>query len=136
MKWYLDTSAALKLLVEEAESAALAQMIDEQNADLVSALLLETELRRAASRNRLLTQGAVTELLEGVSLYDMPRSLYTEAGLVGGRSLRSLDALHLTAAIRCGATYLITYDKRLIDSARDMGVQVLAPGADPPLDGE
>ncbi|QPL06318.1 MULTISPECIES: type II toxin-antitoxin system VapC family toxin [Actinomyces] len=135
MTWYLDTSAALKLLVEETESAVLAQRIDEENADLVSALLLETELRRAASRNRRLTQGAVTEFLDGVSLYDMPRSLYTEAGLVGGGSLRSLDALHLTAAIRCGATSLLTYDKRLIDSARDMGVHVLAPGAGPALDG-
>lgn len=130
MRWYLDTSAALKLLVEEAESQALAERIDEAKADLAGALLLETELRRAAARRPALTQGAITSLLEGIDLFDMPRSLYTEAGLIGGAGLRSLDALHLTAAIRCRATYLVTYDARLIDSARDLGVQVLSPGAD------
>ena len=135
MTWYLDTSAALKLLVEESESATLAGLIDAESADLVSALLLETELRRAASRSPYLSQGAVTEFLEGVSLNDMPRSLCTEAGLVGGANLRSLDALHLASAIRCGATHLVTYDKRLIDSAHHMGVRVLSPGAHSTPDG-
>ena len=41
--WYLDTSAALKLVVEEPESDALAQAIDREQPDLVACWLLETE---------------------------------------------------------------------------------------------
>ncbi len=37
----------------------------------------------------------VTQFLTGVSLYEMPGSLFREAGLLPGADLRSLDALHL-----------------------------------------
>lgn len=80
-RWYLDTSAALKLLVEEAESAVLARTIDEEQPDLVACLRLETELRRACRRIPGLTQARVTELLQGVDLFELPASLFQEAGL-------------------------------------------------------
>ena len=125
-RWYLDTSAALKLVIEEAESDALAGLLDAQDPDLVAALLLETEMRRAAHRVPGLTQQAVSELLEGVSLYELPPSLFQEAGLLPGAGLRSLDALHLAAAIRIGVDGVLTNDQRLADAARDMGVAVIA----------
>lgn len=125
--WYLDTSAALKLVVEESESEALAQGIDHEQPDLVACWLLETEMRRAAQREEALTQEIVTEFLEGVGLYEVPSSLFREAGLLPGAHLRSLDALHLTAAIRIGVDRVVTYDERLSDSARSLGLSVLAP---------
>jgi uncharacterized protein len=125
--WYLDTSAALKLVVEESESEALAQGIDRDQPDLVACWLLETEMRRAAQREDALTQEIVTELLEGVSLYEVPSSLFREAGLLPGAHLRSLDALHLAAAIRIGVDRVVTYDSRLSDSARSLGLSVFAP---------
>lgn len=125
--WYLDTSAALKLLVEEPESAELALHIDRAQPDLVACWLLETEMRRAAQREDALTQEVVSEFLEGVSLYEVPSSLFREAGLLPGAHLRSLDALHLAAAIRIGVDCVVTYDVRLIDSARSLGVGVLTP---------
>ncbi len=126
-RWYLDTSAALKLLVEEDESDALARAIDAEQSDLVACWLLETELRRAAGRTGAFTQELVTDLLEGVALYEVPGSLLREAGLLPGANLRSLDALHLAAAVRIGVDHLITYDARMRDSARELGVSVLAP---------
>lgn len=51
--FYLDTSAAAKLMVIEAESAALAAWADGGEIDLVATHLLETELRRFASRRHL-----------------------------------------------------------------------------------
>lgn len=127
-RWYLDTSAALKLLVEEAESTALALAIDRQQPDLVACWLLDTELRRAVQREEVLTQDVVTGLLDGVALYEAPPSLFREAGLLPGARLRSLDALHLAAAIRIGVDHLVTYDNRMGDSARLVGLSVLAPG--------
>jgi len=126
-RWYLDTAAALKLVVEEPESDALARAIDREQADLVSSWLLETELRRAAQREEALNQGIITGLLDGIGLYEVPASLFREAGLLPGAGLRSLDALHLAAAVRIGVDHVVTYDARMTDSARELGLGVLAP---------
>jgi hypothetical protein len=126
-RWYLDTSAALKLLVEEAESDALARAVDGENPDLVACHLLETELRRAAHRTPLLDQEGVTGLLDGVSLYEVPSSLFREAGSLPGALLRSLDALHLSAAIRIGVDALAAYDHRLALGAKALGIPIIAP---------
>lgn len=125
--WYLDTSAALKLLVEEEESEALARAIDGASPDLVGCWLLDTELRRAAQRETALTQEGVSDFLDGVDLYEVPASLFREAGLLPGANLRSLDALHLAAAVRIGVDHLVTYDARMSESARALGVSVIAP---------
>ncbi|MGH3924628.1 MAG: PIN domain-containing protein, partial [Pseudonocardiaceae bacterium] len=96
MTLYVETSAAAKLLVEESDSGRLAARLDSavNSADaLLSSMLLETELRRFAVRVDL-AQIAVTRLLERFDLVETDRSLYREAGLLPGRYLRSLDALH------------------------------------------
>lgn len=125
--WYIDTSAALKLLVDESESTALARALDDEQPDLVACHLLETELRRAVHRDPALTQEAVTELLDGVSLHAVPSSLFREAGLLPGTALRSLDALHLAAAIRIGVDAVVAYDRRLVSAARELGLPALSP---------
>jgi predicted nucleic acid-binding protein len=125
--WYLDTSAALKLLIEEEESAVLAAAIDEAAPALVGCWLLDTELRRAAHREPALTQANVSDFLEGVDLYEVPASLFREAGLLPGTSLRSLDALHLAPAVRIGVDAVLTYDARMLEHARQLGLSVLAP---------
>ncbi|MDQ2846556.1 MAG: type II toxin-antitoxin system VapC family toxin [Actinomycetota bacterium] len=127
-RWYLDTSAALKLIIEERESAALAAAIDADTPDLVACLLLETELRRAVHRDESLTQEMVSGFLEGIGLYELPPSLFLEAGLLASTRLRSLDALHLAAAVRIGVDRILTYDNRMREAARDLGIAVVAPG--------
>ena len=126
-RWYVDTSAAMKLLVEESESDALARAIDDEGPDLVASLLIETELRRAAHRAPALTQAEVTEILGSINLFELPPSIFTEAGLLPGSSLRSLDALHLAAAIRLGVDCVVTYDRRMVEAATELGLTVLAP---------
>ena len=126
-RWYLDTSAALKLVVDEPESDALARELDSGQPDLVACWLLDTELRRAAHRIDALTQEVVTDLLDGIGLYEVPASLFREAGLLPGDDLRSLDALHLAAAVRIGVDHVVTYDARMGESARHLGLSVLAP---------
>ncbi|MEO7196069.1 MAG: type II toxin-antitoxin system VapC family toxin [Pseudonocardiaceae bacterium] len=126
---YIETSAAAKLLVEEPASGRLATLLDKaagQDDTLFSSMLLETELRRLAVRVEL-PQAAVTQLLERFDLVETDRSLYREAGLLPGRHLRSLDALHLAAALRVGADVMVTYDHRQADAANTAGLPVLAP---------
>jgi predicted nucleic acid-binding protein len=126
---YIETSAAAKLLVDEPASSRLAARLDgavDQDEPLLSSMLLETELRRLAVRVDL-AQAAVTHLLERFDLMETDRSLYREAGLLPGRHLRSLDALHLAAALRVGADVMVTYDRRQADAADAAGLPVLAP---------
>ncbi|UPK74128.1 type II toxin-antitoxin system VapC family toxin [Nocardioidaceae bacterium SCSIO 66511] len=127
-RFYLDTSAAAKLLVEEVESAPLAAWADGSDVSLVATHLLETELRRFASRYGL-PQADVSAILARVDLHDLPPSVYREAGLLPGPALRSLDALHLAASIRLDVEALVTYDVRLAGAAEEMGLRVYAPRA-------
>ena len=126
-RWYLDTSAALKLIAQVSESDALAGVIAREQPDLVACLLLETELRRVVPRDPALSQALVTDLLEVVSLHELPPSLFTEAGLLPGAALRSLDALHLGAAIRLGVDRVVTYDRRMAQAADELGITVYSP---------
>jgi len=125
---YLDTSAAAKFLVDEAESAALAGQLDEIGDEqaIVSSALLETELRRLSVRLGL-DQSAVSDLLARINLVDLPRSLFHEAGLLPGARLRSVDAIHLATALRVDADALVAYDLRLLHAARSLGLGVLTP---------
>lgn len=127
-RWYIDTSAATKLLVEEAESSALAHELDLREPVLVASYLLETEVRRVVHRIPALSHEAASRLLEGIDLYEAPPSLFREAGLLPGSGLRSLDALHLATAVRIGVDALVTYDVKMREAARDLGIAVTGPG--------
>lgn len=127
MIWYMDTSAALKFLLNEPELPALQAAILKQKPTLTSILLLETEMRRAVKRHENLTQDLVSDFLHDVRLLEMPRELYRKAGIIDGANLRSLDALHLAGASMSGADCLVTYDSRLADAGRELGLDVLTP---------
>lgn len=129
-RWYLDTSAAVKLLVREAETEALIAAITSEQPDFVACYLLETEIRRAMARHPERTQSDAVQLLADVALYETPPSLFREAGLLPGTQLRSLDALHLAAALRLGVDRVVTYDTRMIEGAREIGIPAFAPGID------
>ena len=125
---YVDTSALGALLIEQPESDALVEWLDRTADVLVSSDLLETELRRIAVREGI-DQGAVTRILDGVGLAALDRAVYRGAGLLPMPYLRTLDALHLEAAMRLDVAAVLTYDHRLGKAARAVGLQVIAPGA-------
>lgn len=127
---YVDTSALGALLVERLESDALESWLDQTSDILVSSDLLEIELRRLAVREGI-DQADVTRLLDGVSLAALDRAVYRSAGLLPMPYLRTLDALHLEAAMRLDAAAVLTYDRRLSKAARSVGLRVVAPGAAP-----
>jgi hypothetical protein len=126
---YVETSAAAKLIIDEPESSRLAAHLDravDEDDGLLSSMLLETELRRLAVRTGV-GQAVVTRLLERFDLLEIDRSLYREAGLLPGPHLRSLDAIHVAAALRANADAMVTYDLRQADAADSMGLSVRTP---------
>lgn len=124
---YVDTSAMGALLIDQPESPALLTWLDATPATLVSTDLMETELRRLAVREGL-DQADVTRILDGVALAALDRAAFRSAGLLPMRFLRTLDALHLEAAMRLDAAAVLTYDLRLTEAAQTVGLEVVAPG--------
>lgn len=124
---YVDTSALGALLIDQSESPALLDWLDQTSATLVSSDLLETELRRVAARENL-DQSDVSRILDGVGLAALDRAVYRSAGFLPMPYLRTLDALHLEAAMRLYASAILTYDRRLGEAARSAGFDVIAPG--------
>lgn len=127
MRAYLDISAAVKLFVQEQESSQLRSFCSTEDVELVATDLLETELRRAAVREDV-PLAVVSAVLERVTRYALPRSAYVEAGLLPGSTLRSLDALHITGALRLESDVSLIYDRRMREAAVTNGLRVLAPG--------
>lgn len=129
---YVDPSAALKLVIAETESAAVAEYLTQSAADgnqLVASMLLYTELHCAA-RRRGLPADVINKVLGGINLVDVARSdLMYAAALPGG--LRSADAIHLATATRLQADRLVAYDRELVSAAADAGITVLTPGVQP-----
>ncbi|MGA1837491.1 type II toxin-antitoxin system VapC family toxin [Herbiconiux sp. 11R-BC] len=126
---YLDTSAAMKLLVEEAESQALVIELLESGRRLAASWLLHTELHCAAGRNPAIISGdSITQVIDAITLVDVTRGDMLAAGTHA--PLRSNDAVHLATALRIGADELITYDAELAHAARSAGIRVLTPAAD------
>lgn len=129
---YLDTSAAMKLLVEEAESEALSLFL-QQTVDLVgqqtlvASWLLHTELHCAANRHPVdVDLESVGILLETVSLIDITRGDLLTAGALPG-ALRSNDAIHLAVALRIGADTMLSYDRELANAAAVAGLSIEQP---------
>jgi predicted nucleic acid-binding protein len=123
---YLDTSAAMKLLIRESESDALRNELAHGTRRLVASWLLHTELHCAAGRHpSTIDLGAVTKVLDAVVLVDMTRGDLLSAGTHA--PLRSGEAVHLATALRLGVDEILTYDDELAHAAAAAGIAVLAP---------
>src|SRR5580693_3186657 len=126
---YLDTSAFVKLIVDEPESAALRTRL-RRWPDQASATLLRTETVRALRRsgNDHLV-GKARRLFGTIHLIRLDEPLLDHAGDLGPTELRSLDALHLAAALSIGPDLgvLVTYDERLREAALSQGLDVESP---------
>jgi uncharacterized protein len=125
---YLDSSALVKLVVSEAESAALAAYLRD-HPNRVSCALARVEVVRAARPHGDAATRRARELLDRISLLRLDDVLLNAAAEVGGETLRSLDAVHLAAARALGPslTEIITYDDRMARAAKSIDLVVGAP---------
>ncbi|HET8926335.1 MAG TPA: type II toxin-antitoxin system VapC family toxin [Microbacterium sp.] len=123
---YLDTSAIVKLFNDEAESGAIRQFLSTQEDALASSIVTEIEVRRVATRHGH-SQEVASSVLASLSLLEVNRELCTQAGLLPGPAMRSLDALHVATAVRVRAAAFVTYDDRQAEAARVNGLDVKSP---------
>jgi uncharacterized protein len=127
---YLDTSAFVKLIVAEPESAALRRAVTRWP-QRASSTLLRTETIRALRRSGNSGQlPAARRLLRGVSMIRVDEPLLDRAADLEPGELRTLDAIHLASALEIGQDLgvMIAYDLRLQAAAQAYGLAVESPG--------
>jgi uncharacterized protein len=123
---YLDSSALVKLVAEEEESKALRDALGV--AIVTSCNLARTEVMRAARLKDRSVVARAREVLARVDLIQLDDELLDLAGELEA-PLRSLDAIHLAAALELGDELdaLVTYDARMARAAESHGLRVAAP---------
>src|SRR5437588_3245561 len=131
---YLDSSALVKLTIDERESSQLQTALD-QWTHIVTSLVSQIELFRVVYRATAgmaqhrdprqwdqLRERARTALSR-ITLVALDQQVVGLAEAVQPFSLRSLDAIHLATALSVGGLEaLVTYDSRLAQAATANGL--------------
>jgi uncharacterized protein len=126
---YADSSALVKLVISEPESAALERHLAAGTVLATSRVALVEVPRATAMANPAPAVRRETErLLESCLLVDVTDQLLRAAAELASASVRTLDAIHLASALRIGADELLAYDRRLAAAGQERGLSVVSPG--------
>lgn len=125
---YLDSSAIVKLVIAEAESAALRKYLRRHPAR-ASSLLAKVEVVRAVRPHGTAAVRRARVLLRRLDLVQLDDDLLEDAATLDPAVLRSLDAIHLAAARVYGNDLdaVVSYDVRLARAAERLGLSVNRP---------
>lgn len=112
----------------EPESTALRRIFSATDEPVTSALGL-VEVPRAIRRSDPTRVPHAVELLESVRLIGLDAGLLDAAARLEPAHLSSLDAIHLASALALGSDLdtFLTYDARLADAVRAVGIRVASP---------
>lgn len=126
---YVDSSALVKLVLEEPESAALQAWL-QPSMTLATCALARTEVIRSVLGAGDAAIGRARELLRRLDILALDAELLDAATMIEPAALRGLDAIHLAAAITLGEDLaaIVTYDRRMAEGATALGLAVVAPG--------
>ena len=122
---YLDTSAYVKLPLEEAGHEELRQEFSRWDG-YVSSMLLGAEAIRACARKSSRGAQDARLWLESVALLPLDDSVLDIATSLSPPTLRTLDALHVATAlsVRDELGAFFTFDRRLAEAAAVHGLPV------------
>jgi predicted nucleic acid-binding protein len=130
----MDTSALTKLLIAEPETPELRAWLAAQTGrgdHAATSGLGRVELMRAVGRYGKSGQTERARyLLDGLDLLPLTEPTMALAETIGPATLRSLDAIHLAAAVQIKPelTAVVTYDHRLLHGCREVGLATASPG--------
>jgi uncharacterized protein len=118
----------VKLVIAEPESPALRRYLGAEP-ERASCALARVEVLRAVREHGPAAATRARRLLQRLHLVQIDEELLEAAATLDPRVLRSLDALHLAAALVFGdeLTALVTYDRRMATAAALVDLAVAAP---------
>lgn len=125
---YLDSSAVVKLAIEEPESAALRRHLRRRR-PLMSSALARAEVVRAVLLEGPAAVARAGEVLARVELVRVNDRVLGAAGMLRPPELRTLDAIHLATAQALGTDLglFVAYDLRLLQAAEGLGLRTAMP---------
>lgn len=125
---YLDSSAVVKLVIAEPESAALRRYVRSRR-PLVSSALARTEVLRAVLEFGEAALARGRRALRTIELMRVNDRIFDSAGTLQPAEVRSLDAIHLATAQHLGDDLgvVVTYDVRMADAAAKLGLNTHSP---------
>jgi len=123
---YLDSSVALRTILDVPERERLQSWMQVPGTTFVSSRLLRTEVVRILRRDgRPLVDG--TPLLDRVGMLEISRETHTVAESIE-RHVKTLDALHLATALLIGEPVTVaTHDSTMKSVAGQLGLLVTDP---------
>lgn len=125
---YVDTSAVGRVLLAEPDAALIRDVLASHDKWWSSELLV-VELRRLATREGVAE--AAERILEAVHLSPVELQSLQRASRIEPIDVRSLDAIHLEAAVRLhgrgSVTAVLTYDRQLQAGCAHHGLHVQSP---------
>lgn len=127
---YLDSSALVKLAVEEAETKALTTWLRRRSrTPRLTSDLARVEVPRAVMRSTPTALLHAHQVVARLATVVMSGPLLDSAAALQPVGLRSLDAVHLASALALEPhlTAFVAYDHRLVDAASEIGLPVHSP---------
>ena len=128
MRWYIDSSAIIKLIKPELETKTLLQQLP---LSITTSQLSRVEVIRTINLN-------FGELLEDAYdiLVDIPMVPVNNSVLLGAENLpafiklRALDSIHMATAFSMKSEIegVISYDKEMVKAASALGFKTMSPG--------
>ncbi|MDO5627982.1 MAG: type II toxin-antitoxin system VapC family toxin [Mobilicoccus sp.] len=123
---YLDSSVALRTILDVPERERLTAWMGAPGVDFVSSRLLRTEVIRVLRREERPLFEA-TPLLDRVGLLDITRETHAVAESIEPH-VKTLDALHLASALLIGDEVTVaTHDTGMRAAALRVGLAVIDP---------
>ena len=124
---YVDSSAIVKLVVRENESAALRRYL--RGRLLVSSALAKVEVTRAIMPHGARTLRTAKEVLSRIEIVRINAKVLSRAATMEPADLRTLDAIHLATASLFGGSLhrFVCYDGRLASAANAGNWTVVSP---------
>ena len=116
--------------IDEQESESLDRYLSASELQLTSGVICEVELPRAASRVEEARPSEARQLLNEMMLLPVTTDTRDRAAAIQPPSVPSLDAVHLATALEIQADLhaLVSYDNRVVDTARGAGIKAISPG--------
>lgn len=124
---YVDASALVKIIIAEPESIGMERWYLESDRVLTSRIGI-VETRRAVSR-RPHDLAHLNHVLDRIEVIAIDQPIADHAAAIQPATIRTVDAIHLATALALqpDLNAFVTYDERLADAARALGLPVVSP---------
>ena len=128
MRWYIDSSAIIKLIKPELETKTLLQQLPRS---ITTSQISRVEVIRTINVNFAELLEDAYDILSDIPMVAVDHSvLLATENLPAFIKLRALDSIHIATAFSMKSEIegVITYDKEMVKAASALGFKTMSPG--------